>query len=71
MVKQFCGVIGQNGELINDGDFVELNSHYEFGITKFNDPYAILSSQLIEGNAAIFFITTDEVWDFVDKLQNF
>ena len=71
MVKQFCRVIGQNGELLNDGDFVELNSHYEVGITRFNDPYAILSSQLIEGNTAIFSITTDEVWDFVDKLQNF
>ena len=33
IVKQFCGVIGQNGELVHDGDFVELNSpHYEVGI---------------------------------------
>lgn len=54
MVKWFCGVIGQNGELVHDGDFVKLNSHYKVGITKFNDPYGILSSQLIEVNAQPF-----------------
>ena len=33
MVKQFCGMIGQNGELVHDGEFVELNSpHNEVGI---------------------------------------
>ena len=33
IVKQFGGMIGQNGQLVHDGDFVELNSpHYEVGI---------------------------------------
>ena len=32
-VKQFCGVIGQNGELVHDGEFVELDSsHYGVGV---------------------------------------
>ena len=62
---QFCGVIGQNGELIN-GDFVELNTHYEVRITKFNAPVVHSSLKVMP---QFFFITTDEVWDFVDKLQ--
>ena len=34
--KQFCGVIGQNGELVHDGDFVELNfSRYEVCVCVF------------------------------------
>ena len=32
-VKQFCGVIGENGELVHDGHFVELDSpHHGVGI---------------------------------------
>ena len=40
LVKQFCGVIGKNGELIHDGDFVELNSpHYEVLIFSMTVPH--------------------------------
>lgn len=66
IIKEFYGVIGQDGELIHAGDYVELRSaHHEVCTAKCDNLY--MCKYLL--TIIIIYLITDEIWSITSVLQ--